>query len=62
MSGSFEDLKLYLKKCRCCLEDFQQGDTLKGIDEDVETLFLELTKIEVNNLLSLMKIDLLCNN
>lgn len=41
------DFENHLNKCRCCLRDFEEDDTLIKITPIVEIRFLELTQLDV---------------
>ena len=42
------ELKTYLTKCRCCLQEPENEEFSIEIDESTSFSFFELTKLEVN--------------
>lgn len=48
MTECLMNLKACQIKCRCCLGHLQLEDTLTSVDKNIENLFFDLTKIEVN--------------
>jgi hypothetical protein len=42
-----EELQNHREKCRCCFKRLEDDKSLKGIDENIQSYFFELTNISV---------------